>query len=196
MLKSPEELQTDPGFIIPPEIKDIIMGDKTLYFELRRLLMNARTVETLSNKLRLLFPCLNELKGKYRTQIGKMAYADVEPFTLSEAEIDVFLQDEATSKTRLFWFAYSELDYPNLKPEFGGIRKGITIREHTDPAHHKWTDVIKREKWSNPLDLRNPLFEQVTAMSLAGNIGQLISHHESHIDTLIKTYTAQKGLVL
>ena len=193
MSQLPERQHINPELIIPPEIQDIIMGDKTLYFEFSRLLTNARTAETWSTRLYLLFPCLNELEGKYRTEIGSMS---VEPFPLSEAEIDVLLQDEATSKTRLFWFAYSELDHPDLVPEFGGIKKGITIREHTDPAHHEWTDEVKREKWSDPLDLKNPLFEQVTAMSLAGNLGQLISYHESHINTLIKAYTAQKGLVL
>lgn len=195
MTKESMERQNNNIPLIPDIYRDVVTNDKTLQYQLSCLLEHARVVQTWKEKLEVLFPCLTELEGHYEVDGGTRAFGGVEPFTLHEAEMQVRLKtDPNSNEYRLFWFDYSYRDYSQIGGEFGDIKKGITIREHVDPVHYMWTDTIKKDKWLNPLEVSNPIFEQVVAMSLSGSIGSLTPHN--HIETLVNSYALQKGIVL
>lgn len=194
MLKVNEDRQTNPEQPISDILFSTIKNDKILSGELRELLEHAGLVRKWRDKLIQIFPCLSELEGKYEADMGKCAYGNAEPFTLHEANIELSFQDEQEKRTRLFLLEYSSQEYLNLRKEFGGIKKGITIREHVDPPNHDWTDIIKPDVWKKPLALQDPLFEHITAMSLNSTIGQFT--YRGHLDTLVQAYAQQKGLAL
>ena len=193
MNKPIEARQTNLEPMIPAGFEPVIRGNQYLRNELSYLIAHTEKVADWNHKLPTLFPCLTELTGSYKTEFEGMSQSSNRA-ALDEFKTHVFIEEQKTGQTRLFWFDYASRAYP--EQGFDGIKKGITIREHVKPTDDNWRDCIKKEKWTQALDPQDPLFEQVTAMSLMGMVGLLTKENESHINTLIQAYAEQRGIAI
>ncbi len=188
-----EETQAVTEHLIPHKLCAIIMEDTILHARLIDLISHARLVKGWQNRLRQVFPFLDDFRGKYSVQIGKRSFDRFDPQLLHEVEFEVKLSNTLGADQELYWLTYSDQDYPDLG--LHGISKGFTLRNHINPAEYNWKDSINADKWTE-IGIANSLFEQITAISLYGSVSALTQQHPSQIRTLLHAYAEQKSHIL